>query len=562
MLGAIPADPSEPLLEHIATDGESYGHHHRFGDMALAYCFHYLEKNHLAELTIYGEFLQKHPPLSEVQIFENSSWSCSHGVERWRANCGCNSGGRPGWSQAWRGPLRDTLDWLRDQLAPVYEQEMRSFCADPWALRDQYIDVVLDRSEDNIRQFFQKNFVKVVSDEDRSRCLKLLEIQRHAMLMYTSCGWFFDELSGIETTQILQYAARCLQLVKELTEVDLEPEFRTRLKSAPSNVPELKDGTQVYDIFVRPKIVNIFRVGVHYALATVFEGFPDEAEIFCYSIKREFFKHHTREGKHLVTGKATIRSYITLETQTIYFASVYMGKSELRAGVSANLDDERFLKLRDGLEKMFEAGEDLHLVDLLRQEFQDQIYSLWHLFKNTQEKVLNKILEPTMGEMRRLFRHIYEHHFPLVQAKKDMRISLPKALAATVEFVLNRDLREMLQREYLDLEDLKKLVDEVKRWSFELDNASLSFAATEKINGLIQTLEKDPENVEVLKNIENILKTLKVLSLAWDRWKSQNIYFSIGKRFLKNMQDKSAQGDANATQWVASFNALGAYLEV
>lgn len=105
----------EAQLMNIATDGETYGHHQKFAEMALAYCLKKVEETPDVELTVYGEFLAKHPPVYEAQIVENSSWSCFHGVERWRADCGCNSGMKPGWNQKWRGPLRSALDGVRDE---------------------------------------------------------------------------------------------------------------------------------------------------------------------------------------------------------------------------------------------------------------------------------------------------------------------------------------------------------------------------------------------------------------------------------------------------------------
>ncbi len=182
-----------PQLFHIATDGETYGHHHKYGDMALAYALNYLEENGLARITNYGEYLEKHPPFQEVRILENSSWSCCHGIERWRSDCGCNSGGNPGWNQAWRAPLRSALDELRDRLAEGYALKAGEYLRDPWFARDDYISVVLDRSEENIDTFVQRHALRELTRDELSEVLGLLEIQRQSMLMYTSCGWFFDD---------------------------------------------------------------------------------------------------------------------------------------------------------------------------------------------------------------------------------------------------------------------------------------------------------------------------------------------------------------------------------
>src|ERR1051326_7181079 len=227
-----------PALMHIATDGETYGHHHKYGDMALAYALHHIEANNLARLTNYGEFLEKFPPTHEVEIIDNTSWSCAHGVERWRSDCGCNSGGHAGWNQQWRGPLREALDWLRDTLTPLYESAARELLLDPARARNDYAAVVLDRSPENVSAFFARHATHRLSAAERTRALQLLEMQRHAMLMYTSCGWFFDEVSGIESVQVICYAGRAIQLAQRLFGDHLEEQFQERLAAVRSNLPE------------------------------------------------------------------------------------------------------------------------------------------------------------------------------------------------------------------------------------------------------------------------------------------------------------------------------------
>ncbi|MCA1666375.1 MAG: DUF3536 domain-containing protein, partial [Thermomicrobia bacterium] len=225
LLGAFSDERDWPQLVHIATDGETYGHHHAHGDMALAYALHHIEAHDLAHLTIYGEYLERFPPTHEVQIIENTAWSCDHGVERWRSNCGCNTGGRPDWNQQWRGPLRAALDWLRDAILPIYEAGMRALVHDPWAARDAYISVILDRTDENVARFLAAQTTHELTQAERVRLWELLEMQRHAMLMYTSCGWFFDELSGIETVQVIQYAGRVIQLAEMIAGERFEPRF-------------------------------------------------------------------------------------------------------------------------------------------------------------------------------------------------------------------------------------------------------------------------------------------------------------------------------------------------
>jgi alpha-amylase/alpha-mannosidase (GH57 family) len=234
LVNAFSDQRGRPQLVHIATDGETYGHHHRYGDMALAYALDYMESRKAATVTNYGEYLEKNPPSFDVEIIENTSWSCAHGIERWRSDCGCNSGGHPGWNQAWRAPLREAFDWLRDTLAPLYEEKARRVLEDPWAARDEYIRVLLDRSPDSVELFLTVHAAKRLKESDKTEALKLLELQRHAMLMYTSCGWFFDELSGIETVQVIQYAGRAVQLAQQLFGDTIEARFLDRGARAPS----------------------------------------------------------------------------------------------------------------------------------------------------------------------------------------------------------------------------------------------------------------------------------------------------------------------------------------
>lgn len=239
-------------LVHIATDGETFGHHHRFGEMALAYALKQLEKNKNVQLTNYSEYLTKHPPTHVAEIHENTSWSCMHGVERWRNDCGCRIGGNPLWNQAWRMPLRDALDWLRHTLIQEFDEMGRSLLKDPWLARNSYINIILDPSTDTIENFMQEHAARKLTESEKTKVLKLMDMQRNMMLMYTSCGWFFDDPSGLETIQILRYAAMSLQLFKELFKKDYEERFVQRLKTVRSNIRDERDARLIYRKYVHP----------------------------------------------------------------------------------------------------------------------------------------------------------------------------------------------------------------------------------------------------------------------------------------------------------------------
>ncbi len=235
---------SGPQLLSVATDGETYGHHHKFGDMALAFALKYIDDHVDARLTNFAEYLEKFPPQKEIKIIEKTSWSCAHGVERWNSHCGCETGGHPGWNQNWRGPLRKALDWLQERADSIYVEVGKGLFKDPWQTRNHYIDILNNRCDSDT--FLFEQWGGALAQSEKRIALKLLEMQRHAMLMYTSCGWFFNDISGIETEQILLYARKAIQLAEELSGEMLEPRFLELLALAKSNIPEKENGYQVY----------------------------------------------------------------------------------------------------------------------------------------------------------------------------------------------------------------------------------------------------------------------------------------------------------------------------
>ncbi len=249
-LASLASDSAEAELLHVATDGETYGHHHPGGERVLAEALDEIERSGFARLTSYGEFLSLHPPRHEVQIVENTAWSCAHGLGRWRDDCTCRTGSNPGWVQIWRGPLREALDRLRDSLAKVFEVRGREMFQDPWAARDASIEIVLDPSPAALEDFFRRHArrgASPLSADERGEARRLLEMQRHTMLMYTSCGWFFDDPSGLETMQILRYAARAIELVPASVRPPIEVAFRLALLDVKSNAETAGDARRIYD---------------------------------------------------------------------------------------------------------------------------------------------------------------------------------------------------------------------------------------------------------------------------------------------------------------------------
>jgi alpha-amylase/alpha-mannosidase (GH57 family) len=245
-----------PGLINIATDGETYGHHHKFGDLCLAYALQVDGPARGFTLTNYGEYLEQFPPALEVEInngerSEGSSWSCIHGVSRWIRDCGCHTGGEPGWNQAWRGPLRAALDFLRDEAVIYFEATRGELFRDPWLARNDSISLVLDEFKSRER-FLSEHAPGELTHEQQQRALGFLEVQRNALLMYTSCGWFFSDISGIEPIQILKYAGRALDLMNQLGLPSPRERFLEILAEAKSNRTELGNGADIYQRLVEP----------------------------------------------------------------------------------------------------------------------------------------------------------------------------------------------------------------------------------------------------------------------------------------------------------------------
>ncbi|HVO95315.1 MAG TPA: DUF3536 domain-containing protein, partial [Terriglobales bacterium] len=406
--GIFSAEQDRPQLAHIATDGESYGHHHRFGDMALAYLLDRVEACQTACLTNYGEFLERCPPDFEVEIVENTSWSCAHGIDRWWSNCGCNSGGRGDWNQAWRTPLRNALDWLRDAVAPRWEAAARKYFGDPRAARDAYIDVVLDRSKESLNDFFSRYAVRRLIAEETSIALKLLELQRHTLLMYTSCGWFFDEISGIETVQILQYAGRAVQLAQELLGDSLEANFTQLLAAAKSNLPERGDGALIYQKSVVGAKIDAEKLGAHYAISTLFENFPKQKKIYCYDSNLEDHQVFESGRVRLGFGRVEITSTITRESKRLTFGVLHLGDHHINGGVAESLDDGIYQRtIKDALQ-FFSRADFAGVLRTIDRCFGESNYSIQSLFQDDRRSVLNKILATNLTEAETLYRHIYE----------------------------------------------------------------------------------------------------------------------------------------------------------
>ena len=562
MNAAFSEERQWPQLVHIATDGETYGHHQRFGDMALAYAIQYIEEDNLARLTNYGEFLEKNPPAFEVEIFENTSWSCAHGVDRWYKDCGCNTGFHPGWNQAWRTPLREALDWLRDALAVIYEEKAGGFLKDPWGARNDYVGVILNRTPEDLDGFLAQHAVRMLDEGEKVMILKLLGMQRCAMLMYTSCGWFFDELSGLEAVQVLHYAGRAIRLAQETRTEAIEDQFLERLSQAGSNLQEYGDGRQIYEKLVKPGMLDLEKVGAHYAVSSLFEQYPPEGRIYCYFINQEDFQFSEVGIAKLAVGRVGIVSEITREAATLTFGAMHFGEQNLCSGVQHFQGQEAYQAMVAEVTEAFAGGDFAETIRRLDRHFGASTYSLRSLFKDEQRKVLNQIMKSSLEGTRFLFQQTFSHHVALMRFLTELGIPLPAPYPCTAEFVVNLNLCQSFEAEEISPETIEGLLEEARALRVPLDAVSLEFTLRKTLERLVTSLRDNPSELKYLEQLEAAAGIAKSLPFEVNLWKVQNIYYEMVHTAYPEWLWRAEHGDEPAHNWVSRFVALGGKLAI
>ena len=555
-------DNTQPQLVHVATDGESYGHHHKHGEMALAYALRLMEMDKNTKLINYGSFLEQFPPQFEAEIYDNSSWSCDHGVERWRSNCGCN-GGKPGWNQLWRAPLRDSLDYLRDAVAPLTEKVGNQLFHDVWAARDGYIDVILDRSEESVQRFLAAHQTHPLSPEERVQALSLMEMQRHTQLMYTSCGWFFDEISGIETIQIIAYAARVIQLSQELFLEDaahLETEFLDRLGKAKSNLPAYGDGARIYTQECLRMELGLEQVAAHYAISSVFSTFADETEIFCYRIQRISYEILNSGRGRLALGRARIESAITEQSEIFSFAVLHFGDQNITAAVKVykDADAEGFEKVSiQAHEQVLRANfpEVIRLLD----RYYDLDYSLTSLFRDEQRRILQIILNSTLSDIESSLKNIYDDHASLLHYLSQAGLPKPPALALAAGFAVNAGLRRALEADPIDLSLVRSFLAMSDADEVHLDTPTLTYIADLRMKRAMLELQMSSGSLEILDRALNLARTLTELPFELNLWQAQNIWYEILRSSSYGLTAHAAE---DRPLWTRDFHDLGCCLSI
>jgi hypothetical protein len=414
-----------------------------------------------------------------------------------------------------------------------------------------------------VEKFITETSGKSLDFDEKVTFLKLLEMQRNSMLMFTSCGWFFDDISGIEALQIMHYASRAIQLAKETSRKDFEPDFEIILEKAPTNLREYVNGRAVYEALVKSASVDLNRVAVHFAISSIFTEYPkEEASIFCYSARTEVYDRQEAGIQVLATGRATVTSAIVLEEYTVDFAVLYRGDPYIVAAATGRMPEGLFSSIQQDMKNAFRKGDLTEVMRLMNITFGGKSYSLWHLFKDEQRRILYELLETTWLEIEASFRHIYEHNYAIMQAMRGMNMPLPKALSTPAEFILNEDLCKTIQNEPINLDKLQILAEEATRLSLQLDKPTIQYEADKKINLLMTQFADSPADVGLLETAETTFKILLTVVTELNIQKAQNIFFDISKKTYPDMVNKAQAGDQAAQKWAQHFRNLGQYLGV
>ncbi|EHM10386.1 alpha-amylase/alpha-mannosidase [Thermanaerovibrio velox DSM 12556] len=518
LMGLLPED-GEPRLLTIATDGETYGHHHRFGEMALARAFQLISQRKDLFLTNPGAFLKEHPPAWECRVAENTSWSCAHGVERWRSDCGCHTGGQVGWHQRWRAPLRAALDHIRDRIDQVYDQMVSQF-TDPWELRNLFIKALLDRRDSNPsplkkRQDFLKEHLPGIKDQEGIKILTLLEAQRMRLFMYTSCGWFFNDIGGIETRQILAYAQRALELTEEASGVDVSGNFREILKTAEGNTKDLPNGLEVLTRTVIPKrrtLEDMAASSIMLKTSGTFYSFFCSAKL----------KEATSAGVSLRIGTLSVTDQRTGKAWSGSGAVLSSGGLDDRCWLSNDKVDG------EGLIRDFIKLDIISFGDRLRQALPIGPRGPEVLPEDERANMGMQRAQAAEDRYKDVSQSILEDNRRLISQLGDLGLNPPLLMTAAAEIVMRSKIRDLLSK--LDTMEisrpgspLEELLREARDMGIKPNMDQVAPAVTEALHNRIRSLRTGGEDEEAgIADVMEVIRRLKNLEVPLNLWRLQN----------------------------------------
>ena len=569
---AVRGDHRPAQLICVATDGETFGHHKKGTEKCLAYAFTEEFPRRGWTVTNFAHYISQNPPAWEVELKPVTAWSCSHGVGRWQDDCGCGGGGE--WNQKWRRPLRDTLNWLRDRLIPIYEEAGRKLLRDPWKARDEYIEVIRDRSPANVDSFLERHQVRPLDAKEQVDALRLLEMQRHTLLMFTSCGWFFEEISRPEGVQILRYAARALELAGEVTGVQLEKEFVAQLALVPSNVDYFKTGAEVYRKLVVTAQISLRQVAAHYAISSLFAKYPREQRVYCYQALQEDFQIQRMGSMTLAVGQLQLTSEITRETEVYVFAAFHLGGWDFHCCIQPFGSRRSYTMLKERLFGVMQEASAAHAILEMVRLFGDQSFSLRDLFAEERHRIVQLLSQENLTRLDQLYTQVYRENYGVMMAFHRDELPVPVELQVAAEVALGHRCVTAAKALELETENPEALLAEIEAIATESGHLRCQLNVPEvkeileklvwrSLDALLQpgsgAEDRSPLKLETdIRTIERLIAVGDRLSLGLCLDRSQELYFnSLYSQIVPLCLGWLQLQDASAGDSVVAAVALG-----
>ncbi|MCB9555530.1 MAG: DUF3536 domain-containing protein [Deltaproteobacteria bacterium] len=548
--GAVDQALKAPQLIHLAVDGETFGHHLRHADRALAHALVSSAPAANFQLTNYGQYLEQHPPTHEVELEpgpdgEGTAWSCAHGVGRWCRDCGCHAGAPQGWNQAWRAPLRQAVNYLRDKATEVFEDLGSELLHDPWIARDDYIQVLLDPSAKRRDRFLREHRKRAAAPADDVRILQLLEAQRHALLSQTSCGWFFNDISGLEAVQVLRYAARAVQLFEELSDQPIEDGVLEILGQARSNLPEMGSGADVYRSRAISATVSPRRALAHYAIGDIYGSSPTKQRRLGFQITALQTHRYSRGNVVAHIGCADVERLRTGELKQLVYAMIHFGSHDFHCAVRPYAGTKSFREFCQQVEGVFERPSVAELLRVIDRNFTDESFTLADMLDEERQALLEMLFGRLHRSFGDLYRHLYETHRASISALLDSGLPMPREFRIAAEYTLSRRLEEELasNAEYFGIESFRAAADivaEAKRHGLMLDRHSAEAFLGNQLNAAVGRLVDHPSELKITQSCQ-ILELADHLGLKLDIEHIQDLLFD----FIASNRQKRPLTEAN-----------------
>jgi alpha-amylase/alpha-mannosidase (GH57 family) len=530
------ANNGQEQLLHVATDGETYGHHKRFADRSLAFFIQQEAENHGLRLTNYGAHLDRVSVDNDVELKdgEGTAWSCAHGLGRWIRDCGCNAGREPGYRQTWRGPLRKALDGLRDDAAELFEEVAGDALKDVWAARNDYVDVILHNTGRARDAFLQRHVRKELSGKERVRVLGMLEAQRMTQLMYASCGWFFDDLAGLETTQILKYAAMAGHHMETASDRPCQAALLERLAEARSNDPDQGNGADVFQRHVAPWEISPKRRVARFASSDLFgdlTSFERDPAFEIESLERTMFAHATH---HMVVGRARVTRTRTERTTDIIYGAAALPERDMHCGVVESSNVEHYAALVEDARAVFEQPSTPQVIRLIDRHLGPEFFSVRELSDAGRTEFIEHMVTDLVDRLGATYGYLYDEHRRTIEAFERAGADVPRELRMVAEYTLARRLdAAVLEADAPADPTLVRTAKDISRQAKELSIKLVAPRSAHRLEELLSQaadrLEADPDERATQRTVD-LLALTEVLGVEVGLDRLQDVVFDLLRR--------------------------------